>query len=221
VIGTFATVAVVGAVCSESFIEGDLTVKTAKAKGMSQDEPSHVLWRTAGLPLALGIVAFCFSGHAIIPSIYSTMKYPQDFDQMITAIYPVVVGCSFAVALSGYYMFGFAVEDQITLSLAEGSSSPFVMKCLTWLMILTAFSKLSLNMYPISKGMEEMCSPYIATEQGLLAASCTIKVIITFFALLVAILVPSFSLLCAFVGLICTVCKFSNSFVSSRLLSIP
>lgn len=195
---------------------------------------SKVLWRWGGVPIALGISAFCFSGHAVVPSIFSTMKYPQDFDQMITAIYPVVIGCSFAVAVSGYYMFGYAVEDQITLSLAQDSTNSenaLWMRCLIWLMILTCFSKLSLTMFPLALGLEEMCIPYIASEHGLRAASCLIKVAIMLLALMVANYFPSFSLLCAFVGLLCTLGKclnkilFASSFVKwqchvSHLLTI-
>ncbi len=219
-IGTISTIFVVLTVVADSVVEGDLTDKAALARGLAVEsyKPSHVLWRSSGLPLAFGMVAYCFSGHAIVPSIYSTMKEPQNFDQMITASYLVVVGCSFAVAVSGYYMFGFAVEDQITLSLAQDSSNAIVMKCLTWLMTLTAFSKLSLNMFPLALGMEEICSPYVASEHGMLMASCIIKVTITFLALTVAILVPSFSLLCAFVGLICTVGKGSH-FLSEQFVA--
>lgn len=208
-IGFISTIFVVATVVIDSFAEGDLTKQAARARGIyDETEPSKRLF---GGPqqtfLALGMVAYCFSGHAIVPSIYSSMERPQDFDRMITASYVVVVGCSFLVAVSGYYMFGYAVEDQITLSLAQESSNTKLMHFLTWLMTLTVFSKLSLNMFPLALGMEELVSPYVSSEQGMFAASCIIKVIITFLALTVAILLPSFSFLCAFVGVIFTVGK--------------
>lgn len=62
-IGTFATVSVVLTVVLSAlalfFAVGDA--------GSGRD---YSLYSTDGLPLALGIVAYCFSGHAIVPSIY-------------------------------------------------------------------------------------------------------------------------------------------------------
>ncbi len=213
-VGTFATVSVVAAVVLSAVLEGDMTNKAARTKGVkNSEEPHHILWRTAGLPVAFGMIAYGFSGHAIVPSIYSSMERPQDFDRMITLTYLVVAVCSMAVAVSGYLMFGFVVEDQITLSLAENSSAVQTMKLLAWLMILTAFSKLSLTVFPLALGMEEIVASYLSTDQGMLVVSAIIKLILTFFALLVAIFVPSFSFLCALVGLICTLGMSGLGFV--------
>jgi vesicular inhibitory amino acid transporter len=89
------------------------------------------LWNTAGWPLALGIVTNTFSGHLIVPSIYSSMERPQDFEQMIDLSFLTVLGCCLVMAVGGYHMFGSLVEDHITILLQNFSSAEAAMDCLT------------------------------------------------------------------------------------------
>lgn len=202
-VGTVATVSVVSSVFLAGMIEGDVSEKVATAKGID-GEPYHILWRTSGLPLGLGLVAYTFSGHAIVPSIYSSMERPQDFERMIDMSFISVLVCCLVVAVGGYHMFGSVVQDQITISLAESSSAELAMKGLTWLMILTAFSKFTLTMFPLALGLEEILAPYVASEVGMEVVGSVIKLCLIVLALTVAIFVPSFSFLCALVGLVCT-----------------
>ena len=202
-VGTVATVSVVLSVFLAGAIEGDISQKVAEAKGID-GSPYHILWRTAGLPLALGIVAYTFSGHAIVPSIYSSMERPQDFERMIGMSFRIVIICCLVVAIGGYHMFGSMVQDQITISLQQSSSATLAMECLTWLMIMTAFSKFTLTMFPLALGIEEIIAPYVSKESTMEVASSLVKLGLIALALAVAIFVPSFSFLCALVGMVCT-----------------
>jgi vesicular inhibitory amino acid transporter len=136
-VGTFATLAVVISVIASAVGEGDIAERVAESKHLENASPYHVGWRTEGLALALGVVAYCFSGHAIVPSIYTSMEKPQEFEKMVTMAFFVVTVASLAVGVSGYYMFGSTVLDQVTLSLEQSSRAILAMKALTWLMILT------------------------------------------------------------------------------------
>jgi len=202
-VGTVATVAVVLSVFLASIIEGDVTEKVAQRKGVD-GRPYHILWNAAGLPLALGIVAYTFSGHAIVPSIYSSMERPQDFEKMIDTSFLIVLGCCLVVAIGGYHLFGSLVQDQITISLQNFSSAGLAMDCLTWLMIMTAFSKFTLTMFPLALGLEEIFAPYVPNETATEVVSSLVKLCLIGCALSVAIFVPSFSFLCALVGMVCT-----------------
>jgi len=170
----------------------------------NSEPPYHELWRIEGMPLAFGLVAYCFSGHAIVPSIFCSMQRPQDFEKVVNISFTIVLVSCLAIALSGYMMFGDFVLDQVTLSLEHNSSAKFAMTVLTYLMILTAFSKLTLTMFPLAIGMEEIFAPFLSTERAVEIVSILIKVVILFAALLVALYVPSFSFLCSMVGMICT-----------------
>ena len=161
-------------------------------------------WDPTGIPLAFGLVAYCFSGHAIVPSIFCSMERPQDFEKVVNISFGIVIVSCLAVGLSGYFMFGSFVLDQVTLSLEQNSSAEFAMMILTYLMILTAFSKLTLTMFPLAIGMEEIVAPFVSTDEGMEVVSMLIKVILLISALFVALFVPSFSFLCSLVGMICT-----------------
>ena len=205
-VGTVATVSVVCSVIVAALVEGDLTAELAEAKGIEDEKPHHSLWETSGMTLALGLVAYCFSGHAIVPSIYRSMKEPQKFDQMATLTFVAVTICCWAVGMAGYYMFGNMVADQVTLSMEEVIQANVVMKGLVWLMILTAFSKTTLTMFPLALGVEEIIAPYLTSDNATAVAAAAVKIILTGMALAVSIFVPSFSYLCALVGMICTMC---------------
>lgn len=125
-VGSVATAAVVLAV-----------ITSAVAWDSSSAPPTYTSIDANGLPLAFGLVAYCFSGHAIVPSIYTSMEKPQDFEKMVTMTFGIVVACSIAVGSAGYYMFGDTVDDQITLSLESHSKAVTAMKALTWLIALT------------------------------------------------------------------------------------
>jgi len=203
-VGTVATIAVVLSVFSAALGEGEVAETVALAEGIQDARPYHIGWRTEGLALAFGLVAYCFSGHAIVPSIYTSMAKPQEFERMVTVSFVTVILACFVVAMSGYYMFGSVVEDQVTLSLEQSAKGGIAMKLLTWLMILTAFSKTTLTMFPLALGIEEIVTPYLTSQRMVDAADTSIKMVLTGLALLVSLYVPSFSFLCALVGMICT-----------------
>lgn len=203
-VGTLATTAVVISVIASAFLEGNMAESVVEKEHLMVTPPYHIGWKSDGMTLAFGLVAYCFSGHAIIPSIYTSMEKPQEFDSMVTYTFILVVGCCLSVAFSGYYIFGSTVQDQVTLSLERSSQAVTAMKALTWLMIMTAFSKVTLTMFPLALGMEEIVAPYLSSERMVDIASATIKLLLTTLALCVSIFFPSFSLLCSFVGVICS-----------------
>ena len=203
-VGTFATVCVVGAVILAFAFEGDITEHVAAKESPIPPPPYHSLWHGDGLVLSFGLVAYCFSGHAIVPSIYSSMQKPQEFEKVVNLTFVIVLGACLAVGLSGYMMFGELVFDQITISLEQNSSAELAMTILTYLMVLTAFSKLTLTMFPLAIGMEEIAAPYVSSDAAMRITSAVIKVALLMMALAVAIYVPSFSFLCSLVGMICT-----------------
>ena len=202
-VGTVATLAVVLSVVFSAILCGNVTMEISEREGLPSGGHYHEKWKTTGIPLALGLVAYSFSGHAIVPSIYTSMKNPQEFDSMITFTFIIVLCSCILVASAGYYMFGDLTVDQVTLSIAEYNSNGG-MAWLTWLMVITAFSKFTLTMFPLALGIEEIVAPYIFNEESAELIAGIIRVTLIALALLVAIFFPSFSFLCSLVGLLCT-----------------
>jgi vesicular inhibitory amino acid transporter len=132
------------------------------------------------------------------------MRRPQDFERMIDVTYTVVLVSCLLVAVSGYYMFGNDVEDQITVSLEKQSANASIfMIGLTWLMILTAISKFTLTMFPLALGFEEMLTSVLPSDLAMELVDSLVKISLIFLSLAVAVFFPSFSFLCSLVGLIC------------------
>lgn len=136
-VGTISTVVLVVAVVASYLIEGDITSEISKRQGIVGSGPYHIAWNSEGLALALGMVGYCFSGHAIVPAIFTTMEKPHEFESMVSLTFIIVTISCFAVAISGYVMFGQLVEEEVTLSLKESGKAELAMEALTWLMILT------------------------------------------------------------------------------------
>lgn len=135
-----------------------------------------------------------------------SMKRPQDFEKMIDVTYIVVLFSCLLVAVSGYYMFGDEVKDQITVSLGQqsASSGSIFMTGLTWLMIMTSISKFTLTMFPLALGFEEMLTGILPSDLAMELVDSLVKICLIFSSLAVAVFFPSFSFLCSLVGLICT-----------------
>lgn len=167
-VGTIATICVVLAVVASFVLEGDITEELEPVSTGSH----HQAWNSGGLTAAFGLVAYCFSGHAIVPSIYNSMEKPHEFERVVDVTFVIVVVACLAIGLSGYNMFGDFVMDQITLSLNQNSSAPLAMDILTWLMILTAFSKLTLTMFPLGEfldvNLRYMCNQYLVNRSLIL-----------------------------------------------------
>ena len=136
-VGTCATIAVCLSVVASAFTEGDIAASVVDQYQLKVSPPYHKIWDTSGIALAFGLVAYCFSGHAILPSIYTSMKKPQEFETMVTYSFLIVMIACIGVGVSGYYVFGSTVLDQITLSLQRSSKASTAMTMLTGLMVLT------------------------------------------------------------------------------------
>ena len=59
-------------------------------------------------------------------------------------------------------------------------------------------------LFTAAMGFEEIVAPYISSDSSMLVVGAVIKMILLFGALAMALFVPSFSALCAMVGMICT-----------------
>jgi solute carrier family 32 (vesicular inhibitory amino acid transporter) len=79
---------------------------------------AETVWvRWQSLPLIFGIMAFCYSGHSVFPSVQASMSRPQDFPRVLNAAYATVAMLSTFLAAAGYFMFGSGALDVVTFNL--------------------------------------------------------------------------------------------------------
>ncbi|CAA7399036.1 unnamed protein product [Spirodela intermedia] len=70
-----------------------------------------------GFPIALGLYGYCFSGHAVFPNIYSSLKNPDHYSSVVFTTFAVCSVMFAGVAVMGYMMFGDSTESQFTLNM--------------------------------------------------------------------------------------------------------
>jgi len=81
-VGIAASITVVLSVLAAAFYFGSIAEEFSESSHLSNTTGSyHTLWDSSGIPIGYGLIAFTFSGHALVPSIYSSMERPQDFEK--------------------------------------------------------------------------------------------------------------------------------------------
>ena len=107
-VGTFTTVALVLSVFAAALWEGDISAQMVNSTNIAQAVDSsttqsfHDAFIPTGLPIVLGLVAYCFRGHAVVLTIYNSMAQPREYKCMIGYSYALVMTCCILVAVSGY-----------------------------------------------------------------------------------------------------------------------
>ncbi|XP_077251537.1 amino acid transporter AVT1I-like [Tasmannia lanceolata] len=150
------------------------------------------LLNLSGMPTAVSLYAFCYCGHAIFPTIYTSMKDRSQFSKVLLLCF---VLCSFnygTMAIQGYLMYGDDVKSQVTLNLSIGKLSS---KIAIYTTLINPFTKYALVISPISIAIEEWFSIYNNR-----AISLLIRTLLVISTVVVALTVPLFGYIMALTG---------------------
>ncbi|KMT04696.1 hypothetical protein BVRB_7g168790 [Beta vulgaris subsp. vulgaris] len=112
-----------------------ILVGTTDDIGFHQTGPL-VKWN--GLPYALGVFGFSYSGHSVLPNLYHSMSDKKKFQKALTIIFALSISTYVLVAVSGFLMFGADTNAQITLNLPGNSAAT---KIALWTTVLSPFFK--------------------------------------------------------------------------------
>jgi vesicular inhibitory amino acid transporter len=149
----------------------------------------------ANLPVAIGIFGFGFSGHAVLPSIYSSMKEPSKFPLVLLISFGFCVFFYIVVAICGYSMFGEAIQSQFTLNMPQQYTAS---KIAVWTAVVVPMTKYALALTPIVLGLEELMLP--SEKMRSYGVSIFIKTILVLSTLVVALTFPFFAIMGALMG---------------------
>ncbi|KAL3649716.1 Amino acid transporter avt1c [Castilleja foliolosa] len=90
------------------------------------------------LPVAIGLYGFCYSGHAVIPNIYSSMEKPSQFPMVLLTSFGICTVMYAGAATMGYIMFGETTESQFTLNMPNDLVAS---KIALWTTVVNPFTK--------------------------------------------------------------------------------
>ncbi|GJP62707.1 hypothetical protein CLOP_g19738 [Closterium sp. NIES-67] len=161
--------------------------------GFHQSGPLLNLW---GMPVTIGLFGFCYSGHAVFPNIYMSMRNRNDFNKVLYCSFLLCTLIYGGMAVMGFTMFGAALENQITLNLPRQFIAS---KIAIWTTVVNPFTKYALSMTPVALCLEELL-PLDPLSPGYRRASLAIRTALVVSTVAVALLVPFFGYVMAFIG---------------------
>ncbi|VAI52427.1 unnamed protein product [Triticum turgidum subsp. durum] len=158
-----------------------------------------------GIPIAIGLYGYCYSGHGVFPNIYSSLKNRNQFPSILFTCIGFSTILFTAAAVMGYKMFGEATESQFTLNLPENL---VVSKIAVWATVANPITKITyaLTITPLAMSLEELLprsqqkySNIIILRSALVVSTLIIALSVPFFALVMALIGSLFAMLVTYI----------------------
>ncbi|CAL9087227.1 unnamed protein product [Musa textilis] len=149
----------------------------------------------SGIPIAIGIYGYCYSGHAVFPNIYSSLKKPNQYPSVLFTSFAICTVMFAGVAVMGYTMFGESTQSQFSLNMPHNLVASRVA---VWTTVVNPITKYPLNdIFYFALSLEELI-PSNQSKTHLYAIMIRTALVLS--TLLVALSVPFFGLVMAFIG---------------------
>ncbi|XP_074581609.1 amino acid transporter AVT1C-like [Curcuma longa] len=151
-----------------------------------------------GIPIAIGIYGYCYSGHAVFPNIYSSLKKPSQFPIILFTCFAICTLMFAGAAVMGYTMFGESTMSQFTLNMPQNRVAS---KIAVWTTVVNPITKYALTLTPLAMSLEELLpSNHMKTH----LYPIMIRTALVISTLCVALSIPFFGLVMALIGSLLT-----------------
>lgn len=160
--------------------------------------PPLVNW--SNMPLVVGVFSFCFAGHAVIPSLYTSTRPKPLFVKILWVGFMYAVLLYGSMAVLGVSIYGGDVSDNITLDMMHHASHHVATHIALWSVIISPISKVALALAPIMEGVEGRWALGTPGKWLHMASCLAIRTGVFGLVLITAIAVPFFSAVMSFIG---------------------
>ncbi|PIA40719.1 hypothetical protein AQUCO_02400053v1 [Aquilegia coerulea] len=151
------------------------------------------------IPTAFAMYTFCYSGHPVFPTLYTSMKDKSQFNKVLLLCFALCTIGYTLMAILGYLMYGEHVNSQVTLNLPV---KRFSSKVALYTTLVIPITKYALIMTPIVSAIENR----LTYNKKLL--NILIRTLLLVTTVIVALVVPFFGDLTSLTG------AFLNSIAS-------
>lgn len=188
-LGVLAYVSVGGVLASVILVFSVMWVGAVDGVGFHE---RGVVVDWSGMPTALSLFAFCYSGHTVYPTIYSSMADKTKFSRVLLICFVIATINYGLMAVLGYLMFGQAAKSQVTLNLPVGKMSA---KIAIYTTLINPLTKYALIVTPIVDAIEDRLQVSKNRVIGVL-----IRTVLVITTAIVALSVPFFGYVVALTG---------------------
>ncbi|CAO2041982.1 unnamed protein product [Urochloa humidicola] len=186
-LGVLAYAAAGGALASVVLVAAVVWVGVFDGVGFHQ-RGRLVHW--AGMPSAISLYSFCFSGHAVFPMIYNGMKDRKKFPMVLFICFVVSTLSYGFMGVIGYLMYGDTLMSQVTLNLPAGKASS---KVAIYTTLVNPLTKYALVIAPIAEAVEAALGVgksrvlRVLVRTALVVGTAVVALAVPFFADVVAL----------------------------------
>ncbi|KAH6798071.1 hypothetical protein C2S52_022625 [Perilla frutescens var. hirtella] len=152
------------------------------------------LWRYKGMPTAISFYTFCYCGHAVFPTLCTSMKDKTQFPKVLLVCFVLSSMSYGSMAVLGYLMYGENSMSQVTLNLPINHISS---KIAIYTTLINPITKYAIIISPIATALEET---FIKLNSSSMAISLLIRTILVVGTVVFAVVVPFFEYVMAFIG---------------------
>lgn len=151
-----------------------------------------VLLNGGGLPTTLSLFTFCYCGHAVFPTLCNSMKDRSQFSKVLLICFVTSTITYGSMAVLGYLMYGEYLKSQVTLNLPIRKIGS---KIAIYTTLINPLTKYAVITAPIATAIEDTLvfrnSRYL---------SILIRTVIVISTVVVALTIPFFGYVMAFIG---------------------
>ncbi|CAI0448015.1 unnamed protein product [Linum tenue] len=159
--------------------------------GVGFHESGRIL-RLEGLPTAISLFTFCYCGHAVFPTLCNSMKDRTQFSKVLLVCFVVSTLSYGSMAVMGYLMYGEHLKSQVTLNLPIAKISSQVAIYTT---LVNPVAKYAVIIGPVATAVEEKF-----VFENSRALCILVRTVILISTVIVALTVPFFGYVMAFIG---------------------